>query len=65
MSKRMPDIKSSEDYVPLRKGMGEYDKRILLETHFGYTEKGYPEMCRYCNGHFGINVNGVVPGEQV
>lgn len=40
-------------------------KYILLEAIYGFTDKGYLEMCRYCNGWFGYNDNIVIPGEQV
>ncbi len=43
------------------------DKKIeLIEYRLGYSEKGYPEFCKYCNGYTNINPNNFVPvGEQV
>lgn len=43
------------------------DKKFeLIEYRLGYSEKGYPEFCKYCNGYTNINPNNFVPvGEQV
>ena len=42
------------------------DKKFeLIEYRLGYSEKGYPEFCKYCNGYININPNNFVPvGEQ-
>ncbi len=43
------------------------DKKFeLIEYRLGYSEKGYTEFCKYCNGYININPNNFVPvGEQV
>jgi len=53
-----------KDYLPLRSDGDDMYRHVMLEIYYGYTEKGYPEMCRYCKGHFGINDSRVTPGEQ-
>lgn len=43
------------------------DKKFeLIEYRLGYSNKGYTEFCKYCNGYININPNNFVPvGEQV
>ncbi len=38
-----------DDFLDLEQLQGEY-KKILMEFELGYSEKGYLEMCRHCNG---------------
>lgn len=38
-----------DDFLDLEKLPEDY-KKILLEFEFGYSEKGYLDMCRRCNG---------------
>lgn len=38
-----------DDYLDLDK-LEEHDKKVLLEFQLGYSEKGYLEMCNFCNG---------------
>jgi len=42
----------------------ERKKHIILEYWYGYSEKGYIEACRICNGSRNINNNYCIPGEQ-
>ncbi|WP_300906993.1 radical SAM protein [uncultured Desulfovibrio sp.] len=37
----------------------------LIEYRLGYSEKGYVEFCRYCNGNLPINNTKTPPGLQV
>lgn len=39
-----------DDYLDLDALQGERGKKELLEFNFGYSEKGYLDMCNYCNG---------------
>lgn len=41
------------------------DKAELLEWSRGFNEKGYLELCRYCNGHITVNRNKVITAEQI
>jgi hypothetical protein len=52
------------DGIPLSDHGNERYKHILLELTFGFTEKGFPDACRFCKGHFGINNDKVKAGEQ-
>lgn len=56
------------------KGKGQYDpdnffapadKAELLEWSRGFNEKGYLELCKYCNGHITVNRNKVITAEQM
>lgn len=38
-----------DDFLDLDKLQGDY-KKIMLEFELGYSEKGYLDMCRHCNG---------------
>lgn len=38
-----------DDFLDLEKLHGDY-KKILMEFELGYSEKGYLDMCRHCNG---------------
>ena len=38
-----------EDYLDLSK-LTKEDKKIILEFHRGFSEKGYLDMCNHCNG---------------
>lgn len=39
----------ADDFLDLEKLPAEY-RKILMEFELGYSEKGYLEMCRHCNG---------------
>lgn len=39
-----------DDYLDMDALTGGNYKKILLEYNMGYSEKGYLEMCRHCNG---------------
>lgn len=39
-----------DDYLDLDKLTGKNYKKVLVEFGLGYSEKGYLDMCRYCNG---------------
>lgn len=39
-----------DDYLDMTSLIGEDYKKILLEFSVGYSDKGYLDMCRYCNG---------------
>ena len=39
-----------DDYLDLEELCGENYKKILFEFERGYSEKGYLDMCRRCNG---------------
>lgn len=39
-----------EDYLDLQQLNGENWKKILVEFISGYSEKGYLDMCNFCNG---------------
>lgn len=39
-----------DDYLDLEKLDGVYWKKELIEYTQGYSEKGYLDMCNYCNG---------------
>ena len=39
-----------EDYLDLNDLKERDDKKVLLECVMGYSEKGYLDMCNYCNG---------------
>lgn len=43
-----------DDFLDLEKLPADY-KKILMEFEMGYSEKGYLDMCRYCNGADSIN----------
>lgn len=38
-----------DDFLDLDKLQGDY-KKIMMEFELGYSEKGYLDMCRHCNG---------------
>lgn len=40
----------ADDYLDMSSLTGEDYKKILLEFSVGYSEKGYLDMCRRCNG---------------
>lgn len=40
------------------------NKKELIEFRLGYSEKGYAEFCKYCNGLPVINPTAEVPAEQ-
>ncbi|MDR1739446.1 MAG: radical SAM protein [Bacteroidales bacterium] len=44
---------------------GKEDKMALLEYDYGYSEKGYVDLCRKCAGYLTINKNFVPVAEQV
>ncbi len=39
-----------EDFLDLEKLKGEEGRKELLEFSLGYSDKGYLDMCNYCNG---------------
>lgn len=40
----------AEDYLDMDSLTGADYKKILLEFNMGFSDKGYLDMCRYCNG---------------
>lgn len=40
----------NDDYLDLEKMSDQEYKKILLEFNLGYSDKGYLDMCRHCNG---------------
>ncbi len=44
-----------EDFLDLEKLPDRDYKKILLEFEAGYSEKGYLDMCRHCNGAEAVN----------
>ncbi|MDD7333717.1 MAG: 4Fe-4S cluster-binding domain-containing protein [Lachnospiraceae bacterium] len=42
------------DYLDLE-NIKKYDKKIFQEFELGYSEKGYLDMCNYCNGADAVN----------
>lgn len=54
----------SEDYLDLDGLSKDNDKKILLEFNDGYSDKGYLEMCRHCNGAEALN-HLIPPAEQI
>lgn len=52
-----------EDYLDLDKLPKDDYKKILLEFNDGYSDKGYLEMCRRCNGAEALNYL-IPPAEQ-
>ena len=44
-----------DDYLNLDELQGLDGKKILLEYTLGYSEKGYLDMCNYCNGKDAVN----------
>ncbi len=38
-----------DDFLDLEQ-LGDEDKKIFLEFQFGYSDKGYLDMCNHCNG---------------
>lgn len=43
----------------------DYDKSVLTEFLIGYTETGYCNMCKLCNGHVTINQNHIQVARQL
>lgn len=42
------------------------DKAEILEYLYGYYEdEGYPEACKYCNGHRNLNKKAIPAGKQI
>lgn len=54
----------SEDYLDLDGLLEDDYKKILLEFNDGYSDKGYLEMCRRCNGTEALNYL-IPPAEQI
>lgn len=52
-----------EDYLDLDLLQGDDSKKIFFEFSLGYSNKGYLDMCKYCNS-MASNVL-VPPGEQI
>lgn len=52
-----------DDFLDLRELPADY-KKILMEFEMGYSEKGYLDMCRYCNGAESKNLK-IPMAEQV
>ena len=47
-----------EEYYDLNNINGELsndEKKALIEYRLGYSEKGYVDFCKYCNGSYNIN----------
>lgn len=44
---------------------GEWKGSELLEFDMGYSEQGYINMCRYCNGYLTVNRNYIEVAKQV
>lgn len=42
----------------------KHDKNILTEFLVGYSDYGYCNMCRYCNGNTSINQKKIVVAQQ-
>lgn len=40
----------NEDFLDMEKLCGDDYKKILLEFTYGYSDKGYLDMCNYCRG---------------
>lgn len=40
----------NEDYLDLKQLPEKEYKKVLLEFNMGYSDKGYLDMCRHCNG---------------
>ncbi len=57
-----------EDYLNLDMLTEKDYKKVLLEFNLGYSEKGYLDMCRKCNGaeaeKFPLPVAKQVSGES-
>lgn len=53
-----------EDYLDLDRLPEDDYKKILLEFNDGYSDKGYLEMCRRCNGAEALNYL-IPPAEQI
>lgn len=53
-----------DDFLDFSKLEGDYHK-IILEYCLGYSEKGYMEMCRRCNGSFKHNPHVIPPALQM
>lgn len=52
-----------EDFLDLEKLPEDY-KKVLMEFELGYSEKGYLDMCRHCNGADAVNMR-IPAAEQV
>lgn len=50
VSENMEFHAGKDDYLDLDTMTRENYKRELLEFNFGYSEKGYLDMCNYCHG---------------
>ena len=53
-----------EDYLDLERLPKDNYKKILLEFNDGYSDKGYLEMCRRCNGAEALHYL-IPPAEQI
>ena len=49
------------DYLCLE---NKYEKSVVTEFLMGYSEKGYCNMCRYCNGYVTINQDRIPVAKQ-
>lgn len=55
-----------EDYYDLSiETENPFTKKELMEYLLGYTEKGYYEACKKCNGFFNVNTKTLPVGEQL
>ena len=43
-----------DDYLDIEELKADA-KKVLLEFQMGYSEKGYLDMCNYCNGADAVN----------
>lgn len=54
----------SADYFDIS-NIDNVNKRELMEFMLGYSEKGYYEYCKKCNGSFNVNNKKIPVGEQL
>ncbi|MCM1426129.1 MAG: hypothetical protein NC118_05945 [Eubacterium sp.] len=52
------------DYFDLSK-YSESRRKEFIEYNLGYSEKGYMEYCKMCNGSISINTHKIEVGEQI
>lgn len=57
-------IAKCDEYFDMELYDNVKDKKLLLEYELGYSEKGYLEMCKHCNG-MNCNDKRIPAGEQV
>lgn len=47
------------------KNLDSGKKKEFLEYSLGYSDKGFYNYCRKCNGGFNVNLSRVTPGKQI